>query len=540
MNRQGAYLAGRGVMHTSIMKNCGPDDRARQRWVTIVLAAICLGVAVYSIQWLDIGLYDETAYLQRGAVIDEEGLPSADMGPLYSLWYRVLQVVWADPIDRYFANLGITIALLPFMLFLVLRRLGTSLIVSSFVALFILVSTLNILNWPRVSVFALIILLLGLWLQAGSRSRDRGWAFLTCAAIIAVYIRPEFALSVGILGVSWLVDLYRRKRRGEPYSITPIMTTAVLAITMSLVLGNPFGHGRGMVAFGQHYALNRIEADDSDTDAWTSWETITQRDLGTTSSLSRAVSHAPDRVAWHIGSNLRQLVPTLGRMVLPAGARLDRKATVLLGLLFFVICWALFLARKAKRSTSVASIWVIAALAAPAILAAIVIFPRQHYLIFPITLATLPLVATLFPERSVDTRWPHRIAAVLTVFILLTYVGRPIGTPGRPVLATIQALRELDLPAPMIILDADGGYATYLPAGSVRISAQDKVRGLDDLLSTERINVIVASQRLAKDPRFAEDPDWRHFVDGGYTTRFDRSAVEGTNTLLYVLRARPH
>ncbi len=538
MNRNADYLADHTAMTSPIKKYGALGGRGLEHWVRLVLAAICVSVAVYCTQRLDIGLYDETAYLQRGAAIDEAGSPTADMGPVYSMWYRVLQVFWSDPVDRYFASLGITIALFPFALFMVLRRLGTSLTASLVVTLFVLVSTLNVLNWPRVSVFALIILLAGLWSQAGARSLDRGWAYLLCSVLIAVYVRPELALSVAGIGVLWIIDLMGRKRRREPYSFVPFGVSVMVGIALTLGLGSPFGHGRGMVAFGQHYALNRIEADDDANDAWTSWETIAARELGTTSNLSTAMGHAPDRIAWHIGRNLRQMAPTIGRMVLPAGARLDRKAALLLGLLFGALCWAMISRQRGERSSSIPLPWIIAALSAPAILAAIIIHPRQHYLLFPLALAIIPLMAALFPDRSDDLPWPQRTLAAIAVAIIVLFLGRPLGTPGRPVLTTIHALRELDLPAPLVILDADGGYATYLPAGSVRIPAQDKDLGLYDHLRLHHINVIVASPRLERDPRFAADPEWRRFVTGGYTTGFDRISVAGTSTTLYIARPR--
>ena len=90
----------------------------------------------------------------------------------------------------------------------------------------------------------------------------------------------------------------------------------------------------------------------------------------------------------------------------------------------------------------------------------------------------------------------------------------------------------------MVILDADGGYDAYLPKGTVHIIAQAKSSGFQQLLHGTGINVIVATPRLSTDPRYANDPEWQAFAEGGYTNTFERIPVVGTDVELYVLRGR--
>jgi len=511
-----------------------PAGKRHTWWATIALVVACFAVAAYWTTRLDIGLYDETAYLQRGIAIDTEGLPAADMAPLYSLWYRLLQVFWPDPVERYLVNLGFTIAVLPILLFLVLRRVGVTLIAALATAIVVLVSTLNVLNWPRVSAFALIILLLGIWLQAGTRSRDRGWAYLFCAVFIVVYIRPEFAIGVVGIVACWSVDVVGRVRSGTPFNFRPIVVSFIVALLLGLSLGSPFGHGRSMVAFGQHYAVNRINSSDTPMDPWTGWETIAQAELGTTTSLSDAFTNAPDRVAWHLGYNLRHLLPTLGRMVLPAGTRLDRMAIVLLVLLTVLLLRQLFVARPPLEHRSIPMELAVLSWSLPPLLAAFVIHPRQHYLIFPAVFLLLPLLALTYSEQNKVPRWASWATGMVAGAILSLSAGRSRDFSSRPTLATIQVLRGIELPAGPVVLDADGGYATYMEHGSIRIPAQEKDTLFLPYITNREVNVIVASPRLEGDPRFKNDPTWKRFKEDPGSHGFKLITVQGTNVRLYV------
>jgi len=488
---------------------------------------------------MDIGLYDETAYLQRGAQIDTMGLPTADMAPLYSLWYRILQIFIGDPVQRYFANQFLTIALLPICTLLLLRKLGTALPASLGTSSILLFSTLNVLNWPRVSVFALLVLLAGLFLALRTTDRDRKWATVVSAIAVCVFIRPEFALSLGCAFLVWLADLARRWKSLSLAAWMPIAFTGAFALALFLALGNPFANGRSMVAFGQHYALNVTETTNSTTDPWTNWETMAQEDLGTTTSISQALRNAPEKIVWHLGTNLRNTAPTLARMLLPAGARADRIALLLILIMVgavAVLAWRG--AADARRSYGFylkASV----VICVPAILSAIIIYPRQHYLIFPATLLIILLASQAFPRSTDRTRWAM-IPAVAAILIMVLYL-RIDAEPGqRPTLATINALRTLPSDTELVILDADGGYDAYLGSGPKRIIAQNKDRGSDEFLAQQGIDVIVASPRLLNDHRFQNDPAWVAFLNGSYEHAYRKVQVNGTSTTLYIARTIEH
>lgn len=511
-------------------------SNARSWWYTMAFIALCAVTSVYFTAQLDIGLYDETSYLERGIAIDDTGLPTADMAPLYSLWYRLLQVLIADPVYRYFVNYAMLIALLPIGVHLLLRQLKATQAASLVGGTLVLFSTLNVLNWPRVSAFALVVLMLGLLLYLRSKVPDRGWAYLFAATAICAYVRPEFTLSVVGIGILWAVDLVRRHKSRERQNAMYPAAALLFGMILFWAMGNPFGSARSMVAFGQHYALNWTEAHKSELDPWTNWEAIYAKDFGAANTMGDALKHAPDQITWHITRNVRSTVPTIVRMLVPAGARPDRWATLLLIALLGTILWSAWAHKGTHASTGPTILGPFIALAMPALLSVIIIHPRQHYLIFPVVLLLLPLVATAYPEPS-SAGSGHRswTAFILVGMILLIHGGRPIGKEGRPTLATIRALQQ-EVGNKAVVLDADGGYAVYLPPGSSSVTAQQKAGGFNAFRELHRVDVIVASERLVSDERFSTDPEWQAFLDGGYRPGYEVLEVRGTGTRLFVAK----
>ncbi len=511
-----------------------------KRWEPVVSGLFILGCILSSVALvgrLDIGLYDETSYLQRGAWIDTLGLPTADMAPLYSLWYRALQFIVSDPVQRYFANYAFTMAALPIAAFLLLRTSCVPLLPSLLTGVFVLFSTLNVLNWPRVSVFALIILLIGLIIFIRSTRRDVAWSGISISSAIVLFIRPEFALSLVLVGALWIIDIVRRKRRGGHIIWTYSLAALVLVAALFALLGNPFANGRSMIAFGQHYALNVIDAAEVHVDPWTNWEAIAQKDLGTTESLATALRNAPGRVRWHVQRNLSQALPTWARMYLPAGGRMSRSAWVML---FTMTTVLLILVRLGRRRTSDGSVRifpVVCALCLPPLLSAVVIHPRQHYLVFPAVLLLLMLVRSAYRHRAGQDNGVLPWIPGVAVALLMGFSGKSIAPNGRPTLATIEALRSLPSTQPLVILEADGGYDAFLPPGTVRIKAQELKTGFSGTLTDSTVNVIVSSPRLERDHRFLEDPEWQQFLAGGYRGSFSMIAVDGTTTRLFVRRS---
>lgn len=499
----------------------------------LVLIVACFFAARWTSQ-LDIRLYDETTYLERGLNVGS-GLPSADMAPAYALWYRALSMFTSDRTTLYFLNYGITLVLLPVMTFLLLRAWDTARSASSIASLYVLFTAMNVFNWPRVSIMAMVILMTGCIIAARAKDRDRAYAAGILAAALAVFVRPEFFLSVILLCALWSWKLLKngswRERRVWPFLV--LVGAGILGLL--LLFGDPLANGRGMIAFGQHYAYNWEEANRSGMDPWTSWEQIIAQDLGGAESVGEALIASPRNFMGHVIRNVELALPAVGAQLLPYWSRPMWYGLLCLAALFIGL---LFLGSKKGmvQKGSTFRLELMLALCVPPLLSVVVIHPRAHYLVVLLVFGLLVLVARAFPDGSIRTTPKGlRIAplALLLVLFLLPRT-RPVGPVDRPVLNTIQRINSLPLNGTITMLDADGGYSVYMNAATQRVTAQDKATGFNSFIRAQALDLIVATPRLKQDHRYKQDAEWQQFIAGGHAPLFRVEPVQGTDVELYI------
>ncbi|MGC8660517.1 MAG: hypothetical protein ACP5U1_15735, partial [Desulfomonilaceae bacterium] len=147
-----------------------------------MLFVIILAGLVYTFrieQFMDIALYDESVYLHSGISVPN-GFPSAEYAPLYALWYYFLSFLDHDTIKLYYLNYKVMTVLPAVLIFVVLRVNSVSRTVSFFCSCGFLLSAANFATVPKVSHFAILIILSGLIVS--SLQRDR------CLQIMAITI----------------------------------------------------------------------------------------------------------------------------------------------------------------------------------------------------------------------------------------------------------------------------------------------------------------------------------------------------------------
>jgi hypothetical protein len=164
---------------------------------SIVLLILIVGIIYTSgiFQYLDIWLYDESSYLASGLAISK-GLPSSEWAPIYAIWYNFLSLIRNDSIELYFLNYRAMTVLPAVALFLALRLSGVPRIFSIVFALGLLVSSANFPVGPKVSHFALFILLVGFIFAGATKEIKVKISILLIACLAASYARPEYFLSV--------------------------------------------------------------------------------------------------------------------------------------------------------------------------------------------------------------------------------------------------------------------------------------------------------------------------------------------------------
>lgn len=509
-----------------------PSKRSRGVLFDLAMAGVILLVGwVYTFgleRFLDIGLYDESLYLRRGLSVPE-GLPSAENAPLYAVWYYGLSFFRTDPVDLYYLSYKALTVLPALALFVALRVHRISREIAFLTSLGLLVSSVNFPTWPKVSHFALMILLGGV--AATGRLRDRTWqaTALAGAALLGSYVRPE--LFVSLLLLVCLGGFFAFRAAREASSLRPAIPLLGLVLASCLGwawLGSPLGSGeRSMMAFGQHYARNWVSWHQDPRDPWTHWEAIVEEDFGDVASPVEALGANPSAMLRHASWNLRALpVQLRTRFGFPYPRN---PATDIAFLLTSTLVLLLVFLHRGRRSLHA---WrarirdnarhyrvhalLLACLVVPYLVSVVWIAPRAHYLLVLGTLLIVAGILLLFrtPSREPRPTSSRHLAVLCLLAVLLTRPiaqGRAAATP-QETLRTIYALRSLEITRPVDILEAEGGYGIYLGGQYRRVAPYDKDQRFGSFFEEESIDLVVLSDRLRTDPRFAEDPEWRAFL----------------------------
>ena len=344
---------------------------------------------------VDIMATDDDVYFQNGLLATWQHLPPVQMAPLFSGWYTLIHAFTHNVIDTYYAS-GVALSVLAGLLFYgLLRSLRVGVGVSTALAVAFLFSSLNLPLQPKVSLFTM------LWLMGGliaANYRAKPVQKLTAAAIgawLAAYGRPEFFLSFLALGGTALgLFLVCRRRAALPIPWALLGTLAVAA-GLVLAVGSPLAGGRSIIAFGQHFAVNyatwhpHIQAS-----PWMHSQTFIRHGFGRdVTSLSDAFWLNPPLFMRHLTTNLTNLAlttqyrltdmlltPWLSRLVFP-GRRYLLLALAAAGLA--LVDWPQTGRQLRAGVRHNGWYWLsLLLMLAPTLISCVLIFPREHYLVF--------------------------------------------------------------------------------------------------------------------------------------------------------------
>lgn len=500
---------------------------------------------LYAGAWnaIDIGLWDETIYLSLGVELSWRNAATlgAD-GLLYRLYYRALALFIDDRIDVYLASFALTPFLVAAAMAAYLRAAtgSRSLVVLVLPAFLILISTGTIEAWPRVTVFLAAFVLAGMTVVR--RVRPPAMSMLAVAALgfAASYIRSEMVLAAipALAAAAWLAA-----REPPPARRRLLAWCAGGAAAMLLIAGllpyPPLDHaGRQQVAMGQHFAVNWVRWTGSPLEAYRDFEAVVAQAFGAGAPWWTWPLIAPDLVLRHLADNVAGLPAAVGRFfahppVAPPGtasAKLVEAAIVAAGVGGFAVLVLLREGRVFFRRNRLA-LAQLAILALPGLASAVLLLPRGHYLVLPMTLAFAAFGLAL-AQRAVGEGWPAaRNALFLVAILVLTppAMARRGSEPVRPTIATIEALRALRPVVPVRLLTHDFGYGAYLPATSSEGLLQDKGdRPFVIYLLQSRPDVIVYDPEVDGMTVFRGDTSWRHFTADPGAAGWRRLDVAGT------------
>ena len=543
--------------------------------VFVAALGVKAGFGVAAVRDADIS--DECYYLMSAVGVPERGLPAVEDAPLYVLWdYLLLKI--GTPLEevpvRSWAALAV---LLPVATFLLVRALGGGRL-AALVAGGVIPATTLIDIYPYPMHLATVILVLGTALAA-RLNRPAAGAVIGLTLLTVTFARPEFLYAlllylppVAVLAL-WALCRRPAMRRAVVASAVVFACGAALLVW---AFGNPKGDGRrSFIAFGQHYAANRHDAGARTENQWHYWELYVRSDFGDVSTVGGAWRSNREAFLWHLGANVRR-TPSVLRAV--AAPRVDlwklrspqftppdaptRHPTVeslvrwlmLAGLASGLLGTAVGLRRLAQgrdeaRRLPVA-LAMLAIVAAPAVAAVLLVYPRFHYLI-PTVVFTTALAAAGFrhlprPER-LRGKAATRLALVATVVALALVVpnrangwcvqaklgkarnGPKIESTNTVIRSSVRTIRGLGLRPPVRVLEVGSARAFYSGFGAGHVFPQTIPAGEGFLAFVQRadIGLIVLEPVMAECPQLRDDPDFRALMDGKESARFRLVPVDG-------------
>lgn len=506
----------------------------------------------------DLGLYDETNYLHRGLQLVRHGiLPAPDWGLLYSAWYALLSFFQPDPVALYYLNHRVLCSLLALAVYGTLRVYGTPHLAAAVCAFLVLLADLNVYMWPRVTLFALLIILGSFMIAAAIRNRMVQLGVMAFAALLAAYVRPEYfvvAIWCLLLLAAWTVNYAQQGRLAVALSAPACVTLAILAVSgvVTLVgLGLPVGGGeRSMAAFRQHFSLNWVRWTGSTLDPWTDYDTIISENFGQVDSIAAAVAQNPQAFLRHAEDNLRGIFTravqlalydtSVLRSIWPAApwAAREEATVMLLVLIGGLAAWLVWRGLTQPQGETVlpaAMLWGAAGYLIAGVVSMVAIYPRPHYLVAVILLLVVVAAALIVRRFGVTPAVSLRgtlIACAALLLITPTFAQQH--RFGQPNLATVRALQALDLRGPVNLLEAQGGFHVYLGDHAIFVRPFTKTQPFDHFLLENRINIIVLSDRLRADSRLRDDPEWQGFLEQATARGWQRLPIGGIQRELLI------
>lgn len=519
-------------------------------WVDII---ILLGLLIAGYKYihglndvLDIHLADETAYLNGGIHLIANGkIPDLAWAPLYFVWYFVLGLLQPDPMALYHLNFKVLTVVIALLTYILLRRFGITQFIALLTAFLSLLCYANLPVWPKVSHFALILILSFFVVYTFLGSNIKRCGVMVLGALVASYVRPEFFLSFILLVVILALLILLKSRKLSRHEGIILIGISIFSGGLLWFVGSPFGLGRSFLAFGQHFSWHWVEWTGSPLSPWTDWEQIIASVFGDIDSVGAAMSANPNQFFRHVTANIVMIpIKFIGLffvhapIVLPQAYR-DLEAYILIiGIVILILLYRSSI--KQNIQTNIKSQWlqivVIGCLTLPGLISTIIIWPRTHYLLIASILwpiLGICLLTSLSRKETVKARWLLLLVTII-VFITPSMPAWYRDTTDRPIVNTLNFMRSLEITEPVQILAAEGNYHVYLDSNFSTVYEHEKSTNFDQFHDDHDVNMIVLTEKLNQDSRFIHDNEWHRFLDEYENHGYIRLNVPNAEGMLLV------
>lgn len=519
---------------------------------------------------LDLPSWDEADYVRMGVGFPAAKLPSPEWGPLYALWYAALAPFTDGPVSLFYGSYRLSILLGCLGIYACVRRFkGPPAIALCGSLGFLFAFAPHIV--PRSSVLALIIVLTGVALFARVRTFATFAMGLSLTMLVAAWARPEsflaFALASAVMwgAIAWRSRLSpgRWRRHGAVLGVWAVAVAALL-----FVGGNPMSDrtNRRLYAFCQHFALGEVTRSKLPLDPWGQCNEVVERSFGKVSSLGEAMRTNPRAFAAHVRDNAISYPATSMGVFLsgfgaygmgqPQWSPVRSAHVAVLGFIALgalIATWRSIRARRWRGALTrfpVRAALVALVAVSPTAASALLIWPREHYLVLQgvaVCLLVVSLLRALQPVSSARLRQAQMVAVGIVVVVLVTQLPqlelRPV--PGHP-LATAKVVEAI-AGAPSLqpasvssgrctserisIFEAQGGYDAYLGPCFTRVSPAQVRPGepLRDFLERTKVRLVVIEDALVNHHALARVEGLDAFVKEPEAFGFRVTPVAGTD-----------
>lgn len=184
-------------------------------------------------------------------------------------------------------------------------------------------------------------------------------------------------------------------------------------------------------------------------------------------------------------------------------------------------------------------------LISPTLVACLLIYPRDHYVIMqlPVFLLILSTIAPIVKIPGPSTIRDRRYSLLLLIgVILVTLRLTPtiqlyynVSNPTQLVnKLSIKTLKELNITKPALLLEMEGGYVLYLGPNFSSTQVYQKKGGFLDWMKQDNINIVYVSPTLANDIRLVNDEQWKEFVGNFERYNFTKVPIPESDRYLLV------
>lgn len=528
----------------------------RLNWIGIVILLLAGLVLVHNLTaWKDIEFGDETTYLGSGLTFSIPFKGGAQWGPLYAAWYAFWHLFVPEIIDLYYFNWAILSVLAGIAVFLFLRSFHVSFWISVWLSVLFLFSNQNLPLNPKISI-APFCLILGTLAAIHFVKWPYFYRFLLVALVglMCAYCRPEFYVSF-LLGSALAVGCTWKEKFPKNKTFLGVTGFFILTVVgLHLMFDNPLLSGdssRSAVAFQQHFVINYCHwTHQSEPVTIEAQLQLFHQVLGDdVQSFTDALQAQPSWTLKHlytniihtITANLQNVFDTFYQTLFRgwyAAWRTALVGAVLLGiisLIDFRTTWRNF----RQKQTNWAGFIALLVLILPSLIAAVLVYPRTHYLIFHLILMLwlIAFVVNYLTFRrilSIKPMYGSLLAGLsLLVFITIRFPEYHAKAPT-PAADNVRFITKLQPNERLRVLERYW-YRVFLKEPSDWIHVEEYTEGdFVKFVKKKNINFILMTQDMRT--YFAQDVGFEAFLTEAKKMGFAKLKTNGHGDYLLIKR----